>query len=101
MKTMGSRSRFDIIGEMLTRCRAGVSQTQLIRKCNLSYESYLTYIQLLLEKDFIVKTDNKYRITFRGEILLRKINAVLTVWSGIPIFSEIAIDSSKVKQVMK
>ena len=63
------RSRFDIIGKMLSLARNGVAKTSLVYRANLNFNMVNRYLNLLI-KEGLVSIDKssttKYKITKKG-----------------------------------
>ena len=76
---MVKRNRIDIIEDMLRLMsdRKGVKKTHLMYKSNLSHRQLTSYLEELVEKNFVEKTQNKnceyILITPNGRKFLDKI----------------------------
>ena len=76
---MAKRSRIDIIEDMLQLMNKGkgVKKTHLMYKSNLSHQQLKSYLEELVDKDFVAKTQNKnceyIIITPNGRKFLEKI----------------------------
>ena len=77
---MGKRSRIDIIVDMLSSIRnkgGEIKPTHLMYKSNLSHKQMQSYLEELINKDFIKKTQRKtYQyliITDKGNKFLEKL----------------------------
>jgi len=60
------RSSYDIIYDILVTCKPGVKKTRLMYNANLSFEVLKKYVDVLVEKQLILKKDEKFFVTEKG-----------------------------------
>ncbi len=71
MKNM-NRSNLEIIIDILNVCREETKKTSIIYKTNLNFLVTEKYLNILLNKKWVEKTENVYRITSEGRTFLNK-----------------------------
>ncbi|MBO8180249.1 MAG: hypothetical protein H0Z19_07195 [Archaeoglobus sp.] len=77
------RSRMEIIFEIMKNVDAGVStKTRLMYASNLDWRSFSKYISFLEEEGFVVCTNDSYRLTDKGKLLLQKMKEVAEILSS-------------------
>lgn len=77
------RSRMEIIFEIMKNVDAGVrTKTRLMYASNLDWRSFSKYISFLEEEGFVVCTNDSYRLTDKGKLLLQKMKEVAEILSS-------------------
>lgn len=66
------RSRLEIIIDILKICGEETKKTSIIYKTNLNFLVTEKYLNILLKKKLVEKTENAYRITSKGRTFLNK-----------------------------
>lgn len=66
------RSRLEIIIDILKVCREETKKTGIIYKTNLNFIVTEKYLNILVNKKWVEKTENAYRITSEGRTFLNK-----------------------------
>ena len=73
----------EIIFEIMKNVDAGVStKTRLMYASNLDWRSFSKYISFLEEEGFVVCTNDSYRLTDKGKLLLQKMKEVTEILSS-------------------
>ncbi len=73
----------EIIFEIMKNVDAGVStKTRLMYASNLDWRSFSKYISFLEEEGFVVCTNDSYRLTDKGKLLLQKMKEVAEILSS-------------------
>lgn len=67
-----NRSSLEIIIDILKVCREETRKTSIIYKTNLNFLVTEKYLNILLNKKWVEKTENAYRITSEGRTFLNK-----------------------------
>ena len=72
---MGSRSRTEIVGNILDAANGGISKTKIMYSAFLSYGQLKEYLSILIENNLIeyVDGDNKFKTTEKGLNFLKMI----------------------------
>ncbi len=71
-----NRSSLEIIIDILQVCGEETKKTSIIYKTNLNFLVTEKYLNILLNKKWVEKTENAYRITSEGRIFLDKAKEV-------------------------
>ncbi len=71
-----NRSSLEIIIDILKVCREETKKTSIIYKTNLNFLVTEKYLNILINKKWVEKTENAYRITSEGRIFLDKAKEV-------------------------
>jgi predicted transcriptional regulator len=66
------RSRLEIIIDILKVCGEETKKTSIIYKTNLNFLVTEKYLNILVNKKWVEKTENAYRITSEGRTFLNK-----------------------------
>lgn len=67
-----NRSSLEIIIDILQVCREETKKTSIIYKTNLNFIITEKYLNILINKKWVEKTENAYRITSEGRTFLDK-----------------------------
>ena len=70
------RSRLEIVIEILKVCGEETKKTSIIYRTNLNYQITEKYLDLLLEKRWVERIENEYKITCEGKEFLSKAKEV-------------------------
>jgi predicted transcriptional regulator len=70
------RSNLEIIIDILKVCKDETKKTSIIYKTNLNFLVTEKYLKILVNKKWVEKTENAYRITSEGRIFLDKAKEV-------------------------
>ena len=75
---MGSRSRTEIVGNILDAANGGISKTKIMYSAFLSYGQLKEYLSILIENNLIeyVDGDNKFKTTEKGLNFLKMHNQI-------------------------
>ncbi|VVB91406.1 Winged helix-turn-helix [uncultured archaeon] len=71
-----NRSSLEIIIDILKVCGEETRKTSIIYKTNLNFIITEKYLNILVNKKWVEKTENAYRITSEGRIFLIKAKEV-------------------------
>lgn len=72
------RNNLDVIYEILLFCRKERQKTKIMYKCNLSYELLKKYINILVSRDLLEKSRDKYyHTTMQGLNFLNEYERML------------------------
>ncbi|MEM3753647.1 MAG: winged helix-turn-helix domain-containing protein [Candidatus Micrarchaeaceae archaeon] len=74
------RTRYEIIWEILEYCIKPKRITQIIQGCNLNPNSAEKYINILLDKNLLVKEGESYKTTVNG---IKFIEEIKRVYEGL------------------
>ncbi|MEM3828557.1 MAG: winged helix-turn-helix domain-containing protein [Conexivisphaerales archaeon] len=70
------RTRYEIIWEILEYCIKPKRITQIIQRCNLNPNSAEKYINILLDKNLLVKEGESYKTAVNGIKFIEEIKRV-------------------------
>jgi predicted transcriptional regulator len=75
---MGSRTRTEIVGNILDAANGGISKTKIMYTAFLSYGQLKEYLSILIENNLIeyVDGDNKFKTTEKGLNFLKMHNQI-------------------------
>ena len=77
---MTRRNKLEILGSILDICKAdGSSKTRIVYQVNLNFKNAGSYLDWLIEREYIVKEDRVYKTTHKGEELLDNLNYINSV----------------------
>jgi predicted transcriptional regulator len=62
----GRRSQYEIYWQILTYCKKPASFTSIIHNCNLNSKIAQEYLEFLLEKSYLTKTEQQDKTTYQS-----------------------------------
>lgn len=71
-----TRSNLEIIIDILQVCKEETKKTSIVYKTNLNFIVTEKYLNILVNKKWVERTENAYRITSEGTIFLNKAKEV-------------------------
>jgi predicted transcriptional regulator len=73
---MTRRNKLEILGGILSICRAGSSKTKVVYQANLNFKNAGQYLDWLTLRGYLVKDERLYKTTSSGNELLENINNI-------------------------
>jgi len=80
------RSREVIIADILEICCSGASKTRIVYQANLNFHTVIPYLDLLIKKGMIIRTENNpiiFNTTSNGIKLLNNLRLIQDELHGI------------------
>jgi predicted transcriptional regulator len=68
---MENRNQFDIIADILQSAKEGASKREIISLASLNYRQFDAYIPYIMERGFLEKKEETYKVKDKGFEFLR------------------------------